>query len=181
MKKSVLITAIVLKAVLGLVSCDSENLDNERPVVKVILPSEDELVIPGSDIHFEVEMSDNAALSSYKVNIHGAFDGHGHGEALSATTRAASDSVEFSRTWLESDFIALGEEPISGKTKVSVKHHHMKIPASVTRTIDGEQKEMPLKEGHYHFIVYCTDEAGQESFASKEIFISYDAEGHNHN
>ena len=187
MKKSVLIAAIVLKAVFGLVSCDSESLDNERPVVNIVLPMEDELVKPGSDIHFEVELSDNVALASYKVNIHGAFDGHGHGDGHGdtrsgfATTRAVSDSVEFSRTWLESDFIALGEEPIAGKRNASVHHHHIEIPTTVIRTIDGEQKEMPLREGHYHFIVYCTDESGQESFVSTEIYISYDADGHDHN
>lgn len=187
MKKSVLIAAIMLKAVFGLVSCDSENLDNEKPVVKIVSPMEDELVKPGSAIHFEVELSDNVALASYKVEIHGVFDGHSHGDEHGdtrsgfATTRAASDSVEFSRTWLESYFIALGEEPIAGKRNASVHHHHMEIPATLIRTVDGEQKEMPLREGHYHFIVYCTDESGQESFASTEIYISYDADGHDHN
>ena len=185
MKKLVFIAAIMLKAAFGLVSCDSDNLDNERPAVKIVSPMENELVKPGSDIHFEVELSDNVALASYKVNIHGAFDGHGHGHsdtrAGSATTRAAADSVEFIRTWLENDFIVLGEEPIAGKKNATVHHHHIAIPATITRTFNGEQKVMPLREGHYHFIVYCTDEAGQESFASTEIYISYDAEGHDHN
>ena len=186
MKKSVLIAAIVLKAVFGLVSCDSENLDNEKPVVKIVSPMEDELVKPGSAIHFEVELSDNVALASYKVEIHDAFDGHGHGHgdtrSGSATTRAASDSEKFTRTWwLESVFIALGEEPIAGKRNARVYHHHMEVPVTVISIIDGEQKEMPLREGHYHFIVYCTDESGQESFASTEIYISNDADGHDHN
>ena len=185
MKKSLLIAAIVLKAVFGLVSCDNENLDNERPVVKIVSPMEDELVKPGNDIHFEVELSDNVALASYKVNIHGAFDGHGHGDGhddmgtRSATSRAVTDSV-FTRTWLESDFIALGQEPIAGKRNAIVHHHHIVIPATVTRTIDGEEKELPLREGHYHFMVFCTDQSGQESFASTEIVISYDADDSNH-
>ena len=188
MKKSVLIAAIVLIAVFGLVSCDNENLDNKRPVVKIASPMEDELVKPGSDIHFEMVLSDNVALASYKVNIHGAFDGHEHGDGHGngdtrsgfVTIRAASDSVEFSRTWLESDFIALGEEPIAGKRNASVHHQHMEIPTTIIRTIDGEQKEMPLREGHYHFMVFCTDQSGQESFASTEIVISYDADDSNH-
>ena len=184
MKKLVLISTFVLIAVFGLVSCDNENLDNERPVVKIVSPMEDELVKLGSDIHFEMVLSDNVALASYKVNIHGAFDGHEHGDGYTrygfATTRAASDSVEFTRTWLESDFIALGEEPIAGKRNASVHHHHMEIPTTIIRTIDGEQKEMPLREGHYHFMVFCTDQSGQESFASTEIVISYDADDSNH-
>jgi len=186
MKKSLLIAAIVLKAVFGLVSCESESLDNEKPVVKIVSPMDDELVKPGSGIHFEVELSDNVALASYKVNIHGAFDGHGHGDGhddmgtRSATSRAVTDSVEFTRTWLESDFIALGQEPIAGKRNAIVHHHHIVIPATVTRTIDGEEKELPLREGHYHFMVFCTDQSGQESFASTEIVISYDADDSNH-
>lgn len=184
MKKSVLIAAVLMLASFSFASCKSENLDNEKPVVKIISPVEDEMVKPGSYIHFEVELSDNVALSSYKVNIHGAFNGHthNHGVANNAVLRSAeSDSVEFSRTWLENDFIALGYEAIAGKRNVSIHHHHMDIPATITKTVNGEQKEMPLREGHYHFMVYCTDESGQESFASTEIYISYDAEGHDHN
>lgn len=187
MRKSVIYIVVVLLTMIGLVSCDNNSLDTEKPVVKIIFPAEDVLVEPGSVIHFEVELSDNVALASYKVNIHGAFDGHGHehGHAetgvRSSSILSTADSIEFSRTWVESDFIALGEEPIAGKSSVIVKHQHMLIPSSITRTIDGVQKEMPLREGHYHFIVYCTDESGQESFASTEIYISYDADGHNHN
>jgi hypothetical protein len=113
-----------------------------------------------------VTLSDNEALASYKVNIHGAFDGHEH----SATTRATEDSVAFEKTWMDSDFIVLGEEPIAGKRSVTIHHHLIEIPETVNGT--------PLKEGHYHFIVYCTDQAGQESFIAREIEISYDAVEH---
>ena len=183
MKKSVIFLAVLMIATVGFVSCENENLDNEKPVVQIVSPVEDEMVRPGKDIHFEVELSDNVALSSYKVNMHGAFDGHDHGVGGTRNTKnlTVTDSVEFSKTWLASDFIALGEEPIAGMRNATIHHHHIEIPATITRTINGEQKEMPLKEGHYHFIVYCTDESGQESFVSTEIYISYDAEGHDHN
>ena len=246
---------ILLFAVLtAFTSCEKELNDNENPVIVLSSPVEDAKIRPGSAIHFEVTFSDNEALASYKVNIHGAFDGHGHststaavtgrapieaggatgtygsfttgaagatgtsggfttgvagatvssggfttgvagatfnsgslttgaegvktgtGDAATrvgvATTRAAGDSVAFEKTWMESDFIALGEEPVSGKRSVTIHHHLMQVPDS----IDGR----PVKEGHYHLTLYCTDQAGQESYIAREILISYDAEEHQH-
>ena len=200
-------------------ACEKVDVDNEKPVITVRTPAEDEAVTPGSAIHFEVLFSDNEALASYKVDIHGAFDGHEHNAAATAAgrndqvlspdgqwtingtgsadsdkvgggfagfgvqnistraatddriglsgiiTRAATDSVAFEKTWLESDFIALGATPIAGKKQATVAHQHIVIPESV----NGK----PLREGHYHFIVYCTDQSGQESFVAQEIVISY--------
>ncbi len=174
MRKPLLLIGVVLLSIFGFTACEKEDVDNEKPLIRLLSPSEGELVKPGSDIHFEMELSDNVGLASYKVNIHGAFDGHNHG------TRSTSDSIEFSKTWLESDFIALGEEPIAGKRNVTVHHHYIEIPATISRNIDGEVVEAPIKEGTYHFIVYCTDDSGQESFVSTEIHISYDAEEHDH-
>jgi len=232
---------ILLFAVLtAFTSCEKELNDNENPVIVLSSPVEDAKIRPGSAIHFEVTFSDNEALASYKVNIHGAFDGHGHSTSITAvtgrapivaggatgtsggfttgvagatgtsggfttgvagatfysgslttgaegvktgtgdaatrvgvaTTRAAGDSVAFEKTWMESDFIALGEVPVSGKRSVTIHHHLMQVPDS----IDGR----PVKEGHYHLTLYCTDQAGQESYIAREILISYDAEEHQH-
>lgn len=168
-----------------LVACEELDTDNQKPLIRLIEPAEDELVNPGDPIHLRVEFSDNVALASYKVNIHGAFDNHSHNSVNAAavtgiSTRAASDSVAFEKTWRESDFIVLGESPIAGKKQATVEHQHIIIPSKISRMVNGVIEEMPLREGHYHFIVYCTDEAGQESFLSKEIFISYEGDGHVH-
>lgn len=169
--KRLFLGSIVLLGALAFTSCEKDEKDNEKPQINLIAPEEDEAFKPGGDIHFEVEFSDNVALASYKVNIHGAFDDHTH--STTASTRAEDDdTVEFEKTWLESDFIALGEEPIAGKKNVTVHHHKIEIP----ETINGKS----LKEGHYHFMVYCTDEAGNESFVSREIEISSSAEEHDH-
>ena len=175
--------AIVLlfAAVTAFTACAKEELDNVKPVIVVTSPAEEEAVRPGSAIRLEVSLSDNEALASYKVNIHGAFDGHGHSAAAgknAATvatdygtelsgiiTRATTDSVAFEKTWLESDFIALGETPIAGRKQAAVAHQHILIPENM----NGK----PLREGHYHFIVYCTDQSGQESFVAQEIVLSY--------
>lgn len=182
MKRALFITGIILWSAFAFLACEKVDVDNEKPMITVIEPADDEAVAPGSAIHFEVQFSDNEALASYKVSIHGAFDGHEHSTAVTAKddrtglsgviTRAATDSVAFEKTWLESDFIALGESPIAGRKQATVAHQHILIPENV----NGK----PLREGHYHFIVYCTDQSGQESFVSYEIFISYDAAGHAH-
>ena len=165
MKKVFFTTVLAISAFVFL-SCEKESIDAERPVIKLIAPEEEEGIKPGSDIHFDAVLTDNVALKSYKINIHGSFDGHSH----SAATRAAGDVVAFEKTWLEADFIQLGDEPIAGKKEARLHHHHMVIPAE----IDGK----PIREGHYHFTIYCTDEAGNESFIAREIEISSSAEEH---
>ncbi len=163
----------VLVSVMFFVGCEKMEVDNVKPIIKVFSPNEDEIYKPGSEVYFEVEFSDNISLSSYKVNIHGAFDGHSHNSGtITRGLDAGDETAVFERTWLESEFISLGDEPVVGKQVATIKHHHIKIPKTVIVNLNGEMKEMPLREGHYHFIVYCTDESGLESFSSREIIIS---------
>ena len=162
-KEKIFAASMLLIATVAFSSCKKEPVDNEKPVIQLVAPEEDEVIHPGSEVHFEVDLSDNVALESYKVNIHGAFDGHHHDHAAAAL-RAEGDSIIFEKTWLESDFIRAGETAIDGKKSVHIHHHLIKIP----ETINGK----PLKEGHYHFMVYCTDRARQEAFVAREIVIS---------
>ena len=161
---------LLFAALTAFTSCEKELNDSEKPVIVLSSPVEDAEIRPGSALHFEMTLSDNEALASYKVNIHGAFDGHEH--SASATTRVSEYVQPFERTWLESDFIALGEEPIAGKKQVIINHRLMLIPDS----IEGR----PVKEGHYHLTVYCTDSSGQESFIAREIEITHEVGEHLH-
>ena len=45
MKKSVIFLAVLMIATVGFVSCENENLDNEKPVVQIVSPVEDEMVL----------------------------------------------------------------------------------------------------------------------------------------
>lgn len=198
MKTKHIIELLMLAAAIAFTGCDSEEIDTAKPQILLSEPAEEEAYAPGSAIHFVVTLSDNVALASYKVNIHGAFDGHTHSavkpsgvkgvQEASAVTVASVPAVvsggtsytratdaephPFERTWMESEFIAQGEEPIAGKQQVTINHMLMLIPDS----IEGQ----PVKEGHYHFIVYCTDSSGQESFIAREIEIAYEAGEHLH-
>lgn len=170
MKKNYLflLASLIVLGSMFLLSCEETELDNEKPVIRLIAPADGEAYKPGSDIHFDVEFTDNMGLGSYKVIIHGAFDGHTHSaKILTRAEGEGTDNETFEKTWLERDFIALGDEPIAGKRNASVHHHHIVIPENV-------------REGNYHFLVYCTDESGLESFVAREIIISSDAEEHLH-
>lgn len=165
MKKAILLIVLVTSAVI-FSSCEKTDVDSQKPVIRLISPADEEAIKPGSSVHFEAELSDNVSLASYKVNIHGAFDGHTH----SVVTRAETDVLAFEKTWIEADFVKLGEQPVKGKKNATLHHHHIQIPEN----INGK----PIKEGHYHFTIYCTDEAGNESFVAHEIEISYSAAAH---
>jgi hypothetical protein len=155
MKTNHIIVLLMLAAVTAFSGCDSEEIDTVKPQILLSEPAEEEAYAPGSAIHFVVTLSDNVALASYKVNIHGAFDGHTHSAVKPSLTRATdAEPQPFERTWMESEFIAQGEEPIAGKQQV--------------------------KEGYYHLTVYCADSSGQESFITREIEITNEAGEHMH-
>ena len=164
---------LLLAAVTAFSGCESDDIDTRKPQIVLSEPAEEEAYAPGSAIHFVVTLSDNVALASYKVNIHGAFDGHTHSAVQPSLTRATdAEPHPFERTWMESEFISLGEEPITGKQQVTLNHMLMLIPDS----IEGR----PVKEGYYHLTVYCADSSGQESFIAREVEITHEAGEHLH-
>ena len=169
--KKLFLVSIVLLSTFVMISCEKNKKDTEKPTIKLIEPENGDALKPSDKgIHFEVEFADNEALGSYKVNIHPAFDGHTHEQA--APQFAAGDSIAFEKTWLESEFIAAGEQSISGKRNTTIHHHKIVIPT----TVNGK----PLKEGNYHFMVTCLDKAGNEKFVVHNVKISYSAKEHDH-
>ena len=164
---------LLLAAAIAFSGCESDDIDTRKPQIVLSEPAEEEAYAPGSAIHFVVTLSDNVALASYKVNIHGAFDGHTHSAVHPSLTRATdAEPHPIERTWMESEFIALGEDPIAGKQQVIINHRLMEIPDS----IEGR----PVKEGYYHLTVYCDDSSGQESFIAREVEITHEAGEHLH-
>jgi len=132
-------------------SCGEES-DTVPPVINLIEPENEDLLHIGGDVHFEMELSDNEGLKSYKVEIHNNFDGHGHETAVRSTGQdAVTVPFAFNKSW-----------DVSGQKNASIHHHEIIIPADAT-------------PGHYHFMVYCTDEAGNESHAVCEVELSHEA------
>ena len=115
---------------------DDDKADTVKPVVRLIAPAEGDILQIGKDIHFEMEVSDDVMLGSYKVEIHNNFDHHG-----AHKSKAEADSIPFAfnKSW-----------DVSGKKNTHVHHDEITIPANA-------------KTGDYHFMVYCTDAAGNEA------------------
>jgi uncharacterized membrane protein len=146
-----------MMASIFVVSCDKKNNDGDtvKPVINLIEPEEGDVLQIGDDVHFEMELSDDVALGSYKVNIHHNFDGHGHEQK--ADEGEETVAFEFNREWND----------ISGKKNTTVHHHEIEIPENAT-------------PGDYHLMVYCTDAAGNESYITVNVELSHEGEEHDH-
>ena len=175
MKKVLFTSAVLLGASLMFTSCEKEK-DNEKPVIALEDPADGEVLFIGKGVHFEMNLSDNEGLKSYKVNMH---DNMANPHTHSAARASASDSIYLSHTWMEDDFVKKGETPIADMKSKHIHHHHIVIPEKM----DGK----PVREGKYHFMVYCTDMNGNESYVSRNVILKYPKPGeaedphHDHN
>ena len=90
MKTAFYLSIVSILAVSALfVSCsdDEKDGDTTKPVINLIEPEEGAMLKPGSTIHFEMDLSDDVMLGSYKVEIHNNFDGHDHTKAAAGNYR----------------------------------------------------------------------------------------------
>jgi hypothetical protein len=137
-----------------MVSCEKEG-DTTKPLINLIEPEDGDILKIGGDVHFELGLSDNEMLGSYKVEIHSNFDGHTHEKVV---TRAGTDEATvpftFSQSW-----------DVSGKKNADIHHHEIIIPENAT-------------PGDYHLIIYCTDAAGNESHIAINVELSYEGGEH---
>lgn len=76
MKNIINFIGVVILA-LFLFSCAS---DNEKPVIVINEPVENELFNVGDEIHVDFNITDNDELNQFKIDIHGNQDGHSHGK-----------------------------------------------------------------------------------------------------
>jgi uncharacterized membrane protein len=158
MNKFPIVRLFTMAAVLAISisSCDREEAaDTVKPVINLIEPEEGDVLQIGSSVHFEMELSDNEKLHSYKVDIHNNFDGHTHTKA-----EAEDDTFPFAftRSWTED---------VEGKKNADIHHHEIEIPENAT-------------PGAYHLEVYCTDAAGNEAHVAINIELSHEGEEHHH-
>lgn len=140
MQKSIKTLSLMLIIIMfAFMACTDEKIDTEKPEIEVSSPSDHEEFHPGDVIHFDAEFSDNVKLSQFKIDIHYG-EGHSHKSA-----GIENGEIEWS-------FVYIGE--LSGRNK----HIHLDIPIPSN-----------AKHGEYHFMVYCTDKAGNESWVALEI------------
>ncbi len=152
------------------VACDKEEADVTKPTINLISPAEDAILAAGNEsgVHFEMELEDNVALGSYKIEIHNSFDGHEHASASKAD---ADDSTESDEEETVDFTFYKTYDDISGQRNATVHHHDIVIPANATY-------------GSYHMMIYCTDSSGNESYVVRYFYIgdedSSDEEDHDH-
>lgn len=150
--KTILMAISLFASVIVFNACSETESDTTKPVITLNAPEEGDVLKIGSDIHFDMELEDNEMLLSYKIEIHSNFDGHEH-------TKAEADETEafrFNRSW-----------DVSGLKNKHEHHHLIIIPENAT-------------PGAYHFIVYCTDLAGNESYVARNITLSHDGKTGEH-
>lgn len=141
------------------VACDREDGDTTKPVINLIEPAEGDILHIGEAVHLDMELSDDVMLKQYKVEIHINNDGHTHAHSVAARQTETETTVDLNRSW---------EYDVSDKKNTAVHHHNIVIPANAT-------------PGEYHFMVYCTDAAGNESLVSRNIVLSAEGdEDHDH-
>ncbi len=83
------------------VSCSKEDEgDTIKPVIDLLEPEEGAILRIGSShgVHFEMNLHDNEAIASYKINIHNNFDGHSHTRASEA---GVTKPFTFERTYTD--------------------------------------------------------------------------------
>lgn len=132
---------------------ESDAADTIKPVINLIEPADNDTLRIGADVHLEMELSDDVMLGSYKIEIHNNFNDHNHG------TKAVAEEVPFAfnHSW-----------NLTGKRNATIHHHEIVIPENA-------------QPGKYHLMVYCTDEAGNESYAARSIVLSHESsEDHDH-
>jgi hypothetical protein len=137
--------AIAVTFALFSISCTSDVKDTTKPTIVLHEPAEGDTLFIGHEVHLDVELSDDIKLGSYKVDIHSNFDGHGHAvPALVKSETAADVAWSFSKSW-----------DVSDKINTDIHHHEIIVPDSINGS--------PIAAGNYHFSVYATDAAGNES------------------
>lgn len=163
-RTSVIVLAVLLGSLAVAVSSCKKNdssKDTEKPVIEIHEPEENEYVLVGKGMHLEMDLSDNEALASYKINVHNAFDGHSH-SSTAPTRHEGEEKKPFAYEKIHNE--------ITGQKNAHVHTHEVVIPADAHL-------------GAYHLMVYCTDKAGNESWRAVKINVTDDAskvEDHDH-
>ena len=132
------------------IACDDDKGDTERPTINLIVPANGDTLRIGGAVHLDMELSDNEMLASYMIDIHKE-------DGLHETKAAASGNILTDKNKWD----------VSGQKNKHVHHHEIIIPGHAT-------------EGGYHFMVYCLDAAGNESYTVRNVILSHTGGEHDH-
>jgi len=163
------IIQLVVILIMGfiMVSCNDDEVDNAKPTINLIAPSNNAVLHVGGEVHFDCGFADDVELRSYKIEIHNNFDGHTHESvALKSVKEEHGHPWTYTNTW---NFE-------SGKKNEDVHHHTIQIPETIL--VDGVDEL--TAEGEYHFGVFCVDAAGNENKVFVKVIIEHGSDNHGH-
>lgn len=149
---------IIPMLLLFITSCsdDDDNiLDTEKPTVTINEPEEGEVFEVGGELHFDILLSDNQMLASYKVDIHNNFDGHTHSGIIKADNNLTRQQTDVAPWSYNETF------EIEGNQTTFEAHEHIAIPDNVA-------------EGNYHLGITVIDAAGNQEQAYVQFAIGHD-------
>ena len=153
-----------------LVGCKKEEKkDTQKPEIRLHGPEEGAKVEIGKTMHFEADFTDwGGKLASYKVDIHNNFKPHSHSNdavkpvvTLAEEQKGGEEMVPFSfeKEW-----------PLKPYINEHIHHHEIEIKAP-----EGKK----IQPGSYHIVVYCADQAGNQSHVAHTIQL-VESEAHEH-
>lgn len=162
MKNKILYLIPMLLLFITACSDDDENiLDTESPSITVNEPTEGEVFEAGGEMHFDILLSDNEMLASYRVEIHNNFDGHSHGSVMKSNGEFTRQSADVT-PWSYNETYE-----IEGNQTTFEDHQHIEIPENAA-------------EGAYHLGIVVIDAAGNENQAYVEFMIGHDHSDEDH-
>jgi hypothetical protein len=122
-------------------SAEPEQSDNLKPSISLIDPSSSKVILVGSALTLEMDLSDNKELKSYKVDIR------------KSLKNVDTSDWSYVNTW----------QIAAGKTSFKVKHSEISIPTTVT----GKN----ITAGNYEMVVTCSDISGNEAMTMITISL----------
>lgn len=131
-------------------SNNDDEIDQTKPTITINSPKNEEHLHVGETIEVDALISDDRAVSSYKIDIHYAGDGHTHEH------RAAAEPWSYKF-----------DEEISGNVSQFAIKRSISIPHNI-------------QDGHYHFGIIAIDKSGNERQSYIEIEIADHGHDHDH-
>jgi len=131
----------ILLQVFACKKVDTTLPDSTKPVISLIDPTNNKVILVGTTLALEMDLSDNKELKSYKVDIH------------KSLKNVDTSDWTYVNTWT----IA------AGKTNFKVKHSEIFIPL----TFMGKN----VTTGNYEMIITCMDTSGNEATTMITIYI----------
>lgn len=117
MKKITILSLMILLTGVLFTACkkNDKDVDTTPPQVNVISPEQEQSWPAGSDLYFSAKFSDNVDLGRYSMDIHEAFDGHGHGKNFAAFRYELKNQAITGKEHYVIMDVSIPEEAIPGK------------------------------------------------------------------